>query len=227
MKYTHIFFDADETLFSFNAKLGLQTLFAHHGIEFTDEDYQNYQAINAPLWIKYQHGEIDARTLQVTRFKTWSKRLNIPAEQLNDGFLAAMAEICEPLPGARDLLARLKPKATLGIITNGFAALQQRRLAHTGLAGCFKTIVISELVGHAKPDPRIFAKAFNDVGNPEKEKVLMVGDTATSDILGANQFGIDSCWLQHPGSECPQHINPTYTVKNLAELDYLLLGELN
>ena len=44
-------------------------------------------------------------------------------------------------------------------------------------------MVISELVGRAKPDPSIFAHTFDLLGEPEKSKVLMVGDTPASDIL--------------------------------------------
>lgn len=224
MKYTHILFDADETLFSFNAFAGLKILFARYGVEFTEADNKAYQAVNAPLWVDYQNGKIDAKTLQITRFKAWGERLGVNPEVLNDGFLDAMAGICEPLPGARELLSKLNGHVTLGIITNGFAALQQRRLEHTGLLGCFEHVVISELVGCAKPDSRIFAHTLSLFGNPDKAKVLMVGDTAASDILGANQFGIDSCWLQHEGSTCPEHIHPTYTVNALSELETLLFG---
>lgn len=224
MKYTHILFDADETLFSFNSFAGLKLLFARYGVDFSESDNQAYQAVNAPLWVDYQNGKIDAKTLQITRFKLWGERLGVAPETLNEGFLDAMAGICEPLPGARELLSRLKGCATLGIITNGFAALQQRRLQHTGLLDCFEHVVISELVGCAKPDARIFAHTLALLGNPDKAKVLMVGDTAASDILGANKFGIDSCWLQHEGSQCPSHIHPTYTVNTLTELEHLLFG---
>lgn len=224
MKYSHIFFDADETLFSFNAYLGLKTLFAQYDVSFTEQDYQEYQAVNAPLWVQYQNGVINARTLQVTRFQHWAERLAVTPESLNEGFMTAMASICEPLPGAKSLLLRLKGKAQLGIITNGFAALQERRLAHTGLQDCFAEVVISELVGVAKPDERIFAHTMALFGNPEKSRVLMVGDTPSSDILGANLFGIDSCWLQHQGVVCPPHVKPTYTVMSLQELETLLLG---
>ncbi|TMP36552.1 pyrimidine 5'-nucleotidase [Pseudoalteromonas rubra] len=223
MKYTHILFDADETLFSFNAFLGLKTLFARYGVDFSEADNEEYQRINKPLWVQYQNGEINAKTLQVTRFKFWAERLNVPAETLNLGFLEAMAELCNPLPGAAELLHALQGKATLAIITNGFTALQEKRLAHTGFKDYFHSIVISEQVGVAKPDSRVFEHALSLLGNPDKSKVLMVGDTPASDVLGANRFGIDSCWLRHPGATCPAEISPTYTVDTLSQLQTLLL----
>ncbi|KZN37243.1 hypothetical protein N474_07360 [Pseudoalteromonas luteoviolacea CPMOR-2] len=224
MKYTHILFDADETLFHFDAYLGLKTLFAQYDINFSREDFTEYQKVNAPLWIQYQQGEIDAYTLQVTRFTQWANKLSVSPETLNNGFLNSMAQICAPLPGAKSLLTALSPNTSLSIITNGFSALQQKRLDKTGFSHFFDQVVISEQVGVAKPDPLVFEHTFDLLGNPDKSQVLMVGDTPKSDILGANRFGIDSCWLQHEGITCPEDVNPTYQVTSLSALQTLLLS---
>ncbi|BDF96441.1 MULTISPECIES: pyrimidine 5'-nucleotidase [Pseudoalteromonas] len=222
MKYTHVLFDADETLFSFNAFAGLKRMFANYGVNFTEADYQHYQVTNKSLWLAYQDNQITATHLQVTRFSEWAAKLNVPAQTLNDDFLTAMAEICHPLPGAVELLTALKPHARLGIITNGFTQLQARRLARTGLNDMFDWLVISEQVGIAKPAKEIFQHTFDLMGNPDKAQILMVGDTANSDILGAQNAGIDSCWLQHPGFELPQGITPTYKITELVQLQQLL-----
>ncbi|KPH65066.1 dUMP phosphatase [Pseudoalteromonas porphyrae] len=222
MKYTHVLFDADETLFSFNAFAGLKRMLATYGVDFNEADYQHYQVTNKSLWLAYQDNKITASHLQVTRFSEWATKLNVPAQQLNDNFLTAMAEICQPLPGAVELLNRLKPHAKLGIITNGFTQLQARRLEHTGLKDMFDWLVISEQVGIAKPAVAIFDHTFNLMGNPNKEHILMVGDTANSDILGAQNAGIDSCWLQHPGVVLPEGIKPTYHVTELVQLQNIL-----
>ncbi|KZN51111.1 pyrimidine 5'-nucleotidase [Pseudoalteromonas luteoviolacea] len=224
MKYTHILFDADETLFHFDAYLGLKTLFAEYDVEFSHTDFNEYQKVNAPLWLLYQEGKIDAHTLQVTRFTAWGDKLSISPETLNIGFLNSMAQICTPLPGAESLLKALNPNTSMSIITNGFSALQQKRLNKTGFSHFFDQVVISELVGVAKPDPQVFEHTFDLLGNPNKNQVLMVGDTPKSDILGANRFGIDSCWLQHEGQVCPEDIKPTYQVNSLNALQTLLLS---
>ncbi|MBQ4833862.1 pyrimidine 5'-nucleotidase [Pseudoalteromonas sp. MMG010] len=224
MKYSYVLFDADETLFKFDILAGMQQMFTKYGISFTTADYQHYQTINKPLWVKYQNGEISAQYLQVTRFNEWSAKLNVPAEKLNEEFLDAMADICQPLPGAISLLNAIKPHAKLGIITNGFARLQRIRLARTGLTDMFEWLVVSELVSNPKPHPSIFEHTFELMGNPDKSQILMVGDTPASDILGAQNVGIDTCWLQHPNETLPQGISPTYTVQNLAQLQSLLLN---
>ncbi|MDK7347883.1 HAD-IA family hydrolase, partial [Bifidobacterium dentium] len=74
--------------------------------------------------------------------------------ELNDAFMNAMAEICAPLPGAVSLLNALQGKVRMGIITNGFSALQQVRLERTGLRDYFDLLVISEEVGVAKPNKK-------------------------------------------------------------------------
>ncbi|KAF7779442.1 putative hydrolase of the HAD superfamily [Pseudoalteromonas marina] len=222
MKYSYVLFDADETLFRFDILAGMTRMFKKYGVNFTKDDYIHYQKTNKQLWVDYQNGVISADYLQVTRFNEWSAKLNVSAKELNDAFLDAMAQICEPLPGAIELLNKLKPHARLGIITNGFARLQTVRLEHTGLKDMFEWLVISELVGLAKPNKAIFEHTFELMGNPNKSQILMVGDTASSDILGGNNVGIDTCWLQHPGEQLPEGITPTYTITKLEQLQAIL-----
>jgi FMN phosphatase YigB (HAD superfamily) len=82
------------------------------------------------------------------------------------------------------------------VITNGIARVQHRRLARSGLTDFFAAIVISGEVGIAKPDRRIFDETLTRLGNPARERVLMVGDSLTSDIRGAVDSRIDACWLR-------------------------------
>jgi 5'-nucleotidase len=222
MKYRYVLFDADETLFRFDVFSGLTHMFKSYGVNFSHSDYIHYQKTNKQLWIDYQNGTISADYLQVTRFNEWATKLGVPAQQLNDAFLDAMAEICVPLPGAAELLDKLFPHAKLGIITNGFARLQNVRLEHTGFKNFFQWLVISEEVGIAKPNKAIFEHTFTLMGNPDKSQILMVGDTATSDILGGNNVGIDTCWLQHPGEQLPAGIKPTYSITHLEQLQPIL-----
>ena len=215
MKWDWIFFDADETLFTFDSFTGLQRMFLDYSVTFTAEDFQDYQAVNKPLWVDYQNGAITSLQLQRQRFVGWGEQLNVPPEELNDAFMNAMAEICAPLPGAVSLVNALHGKVKMGIITNGFTSLQQIRLERTGLRDRFDLLVISEEVGVAKPDPRIFDYALEQAGSPDRSRVLMVGDTAESDILGGINAGLSTCWLNAHHREQPAGIEPTWTVASL------------
>ena len=219
-----ILFDADDTLFHFDAFGGLQRLFKGYNVNFTSDDYHEYQAINKPLWVEYQNGAISALQLQHQRFNGWAEKLSVTPDALNSGFLSAMAEICVPLEGAVALLNALKGKVNMGIITNGFTALQQERLQRTGFRDYFDLLVISEQVGYAKPHPAIFNYALEKMGQPSPQRVLMVGDNPDSDILGGINAGLRTCWLNADGREKPVAITPDWQVSSLHELQSILFA---
>lgn len=223
MHYQWILFDADDTLFHFDAFSGLTQMFATFGVNFSAQDYHQYQTLSAPLWVDYQNGVINAAQLQHRRFRHWAERLAVSTERLNSDFLAAMADVCPPLPGATELIGALTGKAKMGIITNGFTSMQHTRLARAGWQQTFDTLIISEQVGVAKPDAAIFEHAFEQMGHPPKEQILMVGDNPHSDILGGLNAGIHTCWLNSNGRAAPEDIRPHFEVSSLSQLQQLLL----
>lgn len=224
MTYSWVLFDADDTLFHFDAFAGLKMMFSRFLVDFSASDYKRYQAVNKPLWVAYQSGRISARELQTIRFEVWAERLNVSTERLNAAFLAAMADIAELLPGAAELIAALSGHCRMGIITNGFTDLQRARLERTGLNEVFDPVVISEQVGVAKPDRRIFDHALAWLGDPPRDRVLMVGDNPHSDILGGINAGIRTCWVNVHRHSRPKGIEPDHEVASLDDLRTLLLS---
>ncbi|WP_042145249.1 MULTISPECIES: pyrimidine 5'-nucleotidase [unclassified Pseudoalteromonas] len=218
MNYKWVLFDADETLFHFDAYQGLKLMFEKFDIEFSIDDFEIYQRVNQPLWVEYQNGDITAQQLQHNRFNDWSNKLSVSTQTLNSEFLHAMAQICKPLDGAKELIHYLSTKVKMGIITNGFTQLQTVRLEKTGFKDVFSTLVISEQVGVAKPDIGIFEYAFRTMGEPNKSDILMVGDNPHSDILGGINAGIDTCWLNIDKQARPEGITPTHEVHSLWQL---------
>ncbi len=226
-QYEWILFDADETLFHFDSFQGLQRMFSKFSYDFTNDDFVEYESINKPLWVDYQNGLINAQQLQQTRFKNWANKLQTSSEELNASFLTSMAEICAPVDGAEQLLTSIKGKAKLGVVTNGFVQLQRLRLEKTGLLHFFDLLVISEEVGVAKPDRRIFDHALTAMGNPRADKVLMVGDNPHSDIQGGINVGIDTCWINRTSKPTPAGIEPSYLLPSLVDLQRMLLDSFN
>jgi pyrimidine 5'-nucleotidase len=223
--YEWILFDADETLFHFDAFSGLKLMFSRRGFDFTNEHYKEYEVLNKALWIAYQKHQISADELKKQRFDTWASRVSTSPEILNQEFLSAMAEICKPLDGALDLLMALQGRAKLGIVTNGFTELQQVRLEKTGFTEFFDVVVASEAAGIAKPHKGIFEHAFSLMGTINKERVLMIGDNLDSDIQGGINAGIDTCWLNVHSVPVPENIVPNYQVASHNELKILLMAE--
>ncbi|MDV2858780.1 pyrimidine 5'-nucleotidase [Oceanimonas sp. CAM02] len=223
MRYDWILFDADDTLFHFDAFGGLKRTFAEFGVNFDESAFAHYQAQNQPLWVAYQNGDIDAEELRHRRFALWAERLAVTTQHLNETFMNTMVEVCTLLPGASELIAGLEGRARLGIITNGFASMQQARLQRAGWEHAFSPLVVSEEVGVAKPDPGIFEHALELMGNPDRSRVLMVGDNPHSDILGGLNAGLHTCWLNTQGKPAPEGITPHHEVTSLGQLQQWLL----
>lgn len=225
MKYQWILFDADETLFSFYSFDGLKAVLARYEIAFTELDYADFQAVNQPLWVAYQNNEISAETLQRTRFEKLAAQTGQDPLVLNQQLMEEMAWVSKPLVNTVEMLQALHGKAKMGIITNGFKALQQKRLDNTQTGQFFELVVVSEDVGVAKPDPKIFEYAFSLMGEFDRSRVLMVGDTLASDILGAQNVGIDSCWFNPHGKANDTLIQPTYEICSIIELIAIASGQ--
>lgn len=226
MKYQWILFDADETLFSFRSFGGLQKVLARYGLEFNEQDYAAFQAVNQRLWIAYQNQEIDAEGLQRQRFSRLAALTGEDPLKLNALLMEEMALLSLPLENTVATLQALQGKCKMGIITNGFNAMQQKRLNNTQTAPFFELLVVSENVGIAKPDKRIFEYAFAQMGNVDKRRILMVGDTLSSDIVGGQNAGIDTCWFNPHQKPNDSDVRPTYEIHSMLQLIEVASGQM-
>lgn len=226
MKYQWILFDADETLFSFRSFGGLQKVLARYGLEFNEQDYAAFQAVNQRLWIAYQNQEIDAEGLQRQRFSRLAALTGEDPLKLNALLMEEMALLSLPLENTVATLQALQGKCKMGIITNGFNAMQQKRLDNTQTAPFFELLVVSENVGIAKPDKRIFEYAFAQMGNVDKRRILMVGDTLSSDIVGGQNACIDTCWFNPHQKPNDSDVRPTYEIHSMLQLIEVASGQM-
>ena len=64
-----------------------------------------------------------------------------------------------------------------------------------GIADMVEAITGRQFIKFGKPDAQMFIFAYNHSQRAQavgKERILMVGDTLTTDIMGGNKFGIDT-----------------------------------
>lgn len=93
-----------------------------------------------------------------------------------------------------EVLALLKPRVKLGIVTNGVEGLQRRKVELSGLAHWFDAVAISGAVGIGKPDRGIFDWVAKQLG-VRPERCAMVGDNSERDVLGGKNAGMATAWL--------------------------------
>jgi putative hydrolase of the HAD superfamily len=227
MKYKHLFFDLDHTLWDFdaNARATLQQLhldlnLVSKGVHDFEVFYKNYIEHNDKLWARYRKGYIKQEELRIKRM--WLTLLDFKiadedlARQLNELFLQLLPSRTILFPDTKEVLTYLEQKGYhLHIITNGFEKTQHSKLETSGLAPYFNEVITSEGSNSLKPEKAIFDFAMKKAGTVEEES-LMIGDALDVDVLGAMNAGIDQVHVNY--NDSPQDLQPTYTIRKLKEL---------
>jgi 2-haloacid dehalogenase len=226
MKYTHILFDVDGTLFDFDKaqEHAFEKSLRQYDVDYQPEYHDLYREINARVWKEYENGEMNVEQVVIQRFERLFKALGVEldAQNFNASYLEYLSERDDLLEGAEELVLELSGRYSMMLVTNGLAIVQRRRVIRSPIYKHFEGIVISEEVGSTKPDVRIFEVALERLGNPDKKKVLMVGDSLNADIRGANQAGIDACWFNPNGQGVPDSLAISYRITSLSQLANIL-----
>ncbi|APB76031.1 MULTISPECIES: YjjG family noncanonical pyrimidine nucleotidase [Paenibacillus] len=229
MKYEIILFDVDDTLFDFKKaeSHALHNTFTQFGLPQGATEYKaSYDEINGALWREAEEGHITSAQLRVERFKRLFTihDLDFNPNAFSAAYLRYLGEGAFLMDGAVELCDMLSD-CRLAIITNGIKEVQTSRIQLSPLRDVFEQVIISEEVGCQKPQAGIFDYAFTKLAISDKSKVLMVGDSLTSDIQGGNQYGIDTCWFNPAGKTNASGIQPTYEIKSLMELSNRVLSK--
>ena len=228
MKYRHLFFDLDHTLWDFeaNAKETLFDLYelnGLHGRGITDfgEFFSRYSYHNERLWSRYTKGFIKQEELRWKRM--WLSLLDFKiadealSRTLSGQFLERLPFKKNLFPYTVEILQYLTGKGyLLHLVTNGFENVQHSKLANSNLRDFFVEIITSERSNSIKPDKEIFEFALKEA-KALKGESIMIGDNLDADIQGAMNAGIETVFVNHLRVETD--IKPTYTIYHLKELE--------
>ena len=230
MKYRHLFFDLDNTLYDFdtNAFLAMKEAFTQLGIirllPSFDQFFPVYTAINDELWALYREKKILKEVLRGERFERSLGHFEIyptiPYTEIDDLYLKFMTTQTNLFPETIEVLTQLKNRGyNLHIITNGFKEVQGKKLENTGLGKFMTNVFISEDLKSPKPQREIFEYSIKS-SNARKKESLMIGDSWESDIIGAKNFGIDQVFF-NPSKQVVDYKpygEPTFTIEELTQL---------
>lgn len=228
MKYKHLFFDLDHTLWDFdaNAKITLTEIYSFFNLETLevkpfDAFYKHYLHHNEILWNRYHKGYINGEELKWKRMWRTLLDFKIGDEKLARDISAKFLEILPVkkllFPHTLEVLDYLAAKDyQLHMITNGFEKIQWSKLNNSGLGGYFKNVITSETSNSLKPRKEIFDFALQQAG-ASLQNSIMLGDNLDADIQGAINAGMDSVFVNHINAVTALH--PTYTINHLKELE--------
>ena len=227
MKYKHLFFDLDHTLWDFdaNAKETLIEIYVFFDLEKKgvvpfEDFYKLYKIHNEILWDRYHKGFINSEELKWKRM--WRTLLEfkigdeVLAKSMSEKFLEILPTKKLLFPYTFEVLGYLRDNNyDLHLITNGFEKTQWSKLNNSGLNVYFTQVVTSEASNSIKPQKEIFDYAMNKAG-AELHQSIMLGDNLDADIQGAINAGMDNIFVNH--INVTTLLKPTYTVKCLKEL---------
>ncbi len=231
MKYKHLFFDLDHTLWDFNANAeeSLTELYGFFKLEAKaigsfNQFYTIYLQHNKILWSRYEKGYISVEELKWRRM--WRTLLDFHiadeklAKDMSEYFLESLPTKKRVFDYTYEILEYLtEKKYSLHLITNGFEKTQRSKLNSADLSKYFTHIITSETSNSVKPKKEIFEFALKKAKGKTEESI-MIGDNPEADILGAKNAGIDSIFVNHVNEDCKTQ--PTYTIRHLKELERIL-----
>ena len=223
MNYPYLLFDADDTLFDFPkaADRAFRCLCEAHEIPDTPETRKLYHNINLELWGAFDRGEVTKDFLVLERFHRFLSALHLDRDPVacNRDYLAALGMGVFPLPHAETVCKALKERGhTLYILTNAVASVQRSRLNGSVFADYITDAFISEDAGASKPSSAYFDYVFSRVPALTHENCLVIGDSLTADIQGANNAHLPCCWFNRHGAEPPKDLHIDYEIHDLLEL---------
>ncbi len=230
MKYKHIFFDLDRTLWDFD-KSAEQTFLEMYtinnlqdkGVSSFDKFRSIYKKHNDHLWSLYRNGLIEKEVLSVQRFTDTLAEFGVHdadlAAKLGKEYVTLSPLKTNLFPFTHEILQYLETKYEMHIITNGFEEVQQVKVDASDLRKYFKNLITSEQAGFKKPDPRIFEYAFEKAGTNASESI-MIGDDLKVDILGAKAMGMDQIYVNFTNYEHCQDI--THEIDSLEQIKEIL-----
>ena len=222
--YTCLLLDVDNTLLDFDAaeRQALTEMLTRYDLPHDERACTVYHEVNRQLWDSLAKGELTRSKLFHIRFGRFMKALGVAdngkGPEMNDVYEDLLATHADILPGAMQALVELSEVATLAIVSNGATKVQQSRIQASGIDRYMDGIYISEKMGTAKPNARLFDLVLKDLGLTNRSRVLMVGDDLYADIKGGLNAGLDTCWVNFGGEENKTGITPKYEVQSFEEL---------
>lgn len=204
MKFSYLLFDADDTLFDFPkaSARAFSAMCRSNGVPDTLDTRALYHRINQKLWAAFDRGEVSKDYVTLERFVRFFQALELPRDpdKCNRDYLTALGAGVYPLPHAEAVCRELVRRGhKLYIVTNAVASVQRSRLQGSVFADLITDAFISEDAGASKPDPAYYAYVRSRVPGLTPENSLVIGDSLSTDIRGANNAGFPCCWYNPIG----------------------------
>ncbi len=219
-----VLWDIDGTLLNFKAaeKAAIRKCFEVCELgECSDEMIMAYSEINHKYWKMLECGEMSKQEILVGRFREFfeAEGLDVSkAEAFNNEYQVRLGDTICFEEHALDVILELKGTVLQCAVTNGTKVAQTKKLANSGLDLLLDHVFISDVIGVEKPMQGFFDAVWESIGTFEKDEVLIVGDSLTSDMRGGENAGVLTCWYNPNNADNDLGISIDYEIHDLKEV---------
>lgn len=225
-----LLWDIDGTLLNFKIaqSRGMKAAFLELGLgELSDELVEEYSAINDKYWERLERGEITKAQVLTGRFEEFIALHNFDTDAVTlcDTYESKLSETIIPIENSLELVEELSPVFNQYAVTNGAYSVQRKKLDDSGLADLLDGDFISDSVGYEKPSKLFFDYVFDNILKVEKDEILIIGDSITSDMLGGNNAGIKTCWYNPNHLPLSKPVTIDYEISSLNEIKDIIFSE--
>lgn len=189
--------------------------------ECSDEMIEIYSGINGKYWEALERGELTKQQVLFGRFEEFFDLYGIRKDIIPDfeeEYQIRLGDTVAFFPHAMEMLEYFHGKLPQVLVTNGTTVTQDRKMDNAKLRPLFDELFYSEKVGHEKPSVEYFNAVLSAIGNYEKDEILIIGDSLTSDMKGGNNAGIKTCWFNPKGLENTKGVHVDFEIRDLSEL---------
>lgn len=227
-RFTTILWDVDGTLldFVYSQRIALKKCFQTIGRDITEDQMVRYSQINDEYWKKLELGLITKEQLLTGRFATLFEELGIDGvdvDAFRHEYQLNLGSVFAFIDDSLTIVKALQTKVDQYVITNGVTSTQKSKLQLSGLSEAMDGLFISEEIGAPKPNKMFFDYCLANIREKDKSKILIVGDSLSSDIKGGCLAGIPTCWYRPDGSKNSTEFVPDYEINDL-HMIYDILG---
>ena len=224
--FEFLFLDLDDTILDFQKAehIALSKTLQSFGLEPTEAVLKRYNQINKAHWEALERKELTRAQVLLGRFQVLFGEFALPVdpEKVARTYEHNLSQGHWFLPGAEEAVERLGKKYKLYLASNGTASVQKGRMTSANLYRFFEKVFVSQEIGHNKPAKEYFDACFAQIPGFDKCKAIIVGDSLTSDILGGQNAGIATCWVNPHHKERRPDIRVDYEIEALSQLEELL-----
>ena len=224
--FEYLFLDLDDTILDFQKAehVALSKTLESFGLNPSEEVLKRYNKINKAHWEALERKEMTRDQVLLGRFQVLFREfdLDVDPEKVARTYEHNLGIGHWFLPGAEEAVERLSRRYKLYLASNGTASVQKGRMTSANLYRFFEKVFVSQQIGANKPAPEYFERCFAQIPGFDKRKAIIVGDSLTSDILGGQNAGIATCWVNPHHKQRRPDIRVDYEIETLSQLEGLL-----